>query len=213
MTARHLVRQRWRELARRRGIADARAEQVGEEIERAHEEPHRAYHTLDHIAALLQLLDRHGAGASDPEALELAILFHDAVYDPARQDNEAASADLAAARLAELGFPAATVAAVRRLILATRHAGHADAERDAGVALLLDLDLSILAADWETYRGYAQAIRREYARYPDAIYRVGRQRVLEAFLARENIYLTPGLRALWEARARDNLARELTELG
>ncbi len=53
---------------------------------------------------------------------------------------------------------------------------------------------------------YAQAIRQEYAAVPDELYRPGRRRVLEGFLARPQIYLTERLRALWEAPARANLS-------
>ena len=72
--------------------------------------------------------------------------------------------------------------------------------------MLLDLDLSVLAAAPDRYRAYAQAIRQEYAAVPDALYRPGRRRVLEGFLARPQIYRTERLRALWEASARANLS-------
>ena len=99
---------------------------------------------------------------------------------------------------------------VERLILATRHgASPADADSDPDLALLLDLDLSILGADRATYATYAEAIRREYAIVPDAIYRPGRRRVLTEFLARPRIYATPvDLHDLWETAARTNLEWE-----
>jgi predicted metal-dependent HD superfamily phosphohydrolase len=213
MSAGALVEQRWRELAGRRGCAGPAAQRVFEELAAAYGEPHRAYHTLEHIATLLRLLDAHGDGAVDRDSLVLAILFHDAIYDPARADNEAKSADLAAARLAALGFGEETIARVRRHILATRHGAGIDAGADADAALLLDLDLSVLAAPPAAYRAYAQAIRREFAVYADDVYRPGRRRVLQGFLARERIYLTERLFALWEGPARVNLAAEVAELG
>jgi predicted metal-dependent HD superfamily phosphohydrolase len=185
---------------------------VLEEMARAYREPHRHYHTLDHIAALLELLDRHGVGAVDPDALRLAILFHDVVYDPTRHDNEQASAALAAEWLTRLGFPHALGAKVARCIMATRHDQPPEASGDADLALLLDLDLSILASAPADYRAYADAVRLEYAFVPGHLYRAGRQRVLEGFLARERIYLTDRLRVSWEQRARINLAAEIAEL-
>jgi predicted metal-dependent HD superfamily phosphohydrolase len=209
MSAREAVQRCWADLARRRGIESAAAQPVLDELLGAYAEPHRAYHTLDHIAALLELLEVHGRDATDRDALELAILFHDIVYDPARTDNEAASAELARERLAALGFPEATTTKVARYILATQHGTSTEAAADTDLALLLDLDLSVLAAEPEAYLAYAQAIRREYAQYQDEVYRPGRRRVLKGFLARERIYLTDRLRALWEAPARANLAGEI----
>jgi predicted metal-dependent HD superfamily phosphohydrolase len=129
-----------------------------------------------------------------------------------RSDNEAASARYASEYLASLGLCRELVAKVCRYIHATRHGQPAGAIAEADLALLLDLDLSILAAEADEYRAYAQAIRREYASVPDGLYRPGRQRVLEGFLARERIYLTPRLAALWEQPARANLAAEIADL-
>ena len=66
--------------------------------------------------------------------------------------------------------------------------------------------------EFAEYRAYAEAIRREYAFVPDQLYRPGRRRALEGFLARERIYLTDRLGALWERAARTNLAGEIAEL-
>ncbi|WP_214429302.1 hypothetical protein, partial [Escherichia coli] len=43
--------------------------------------------------------DEHLAAFSDPEAVEAAIWFHDAIYDSRAKDNEAQSAVLAAEKL------------------------------------------------------------------------------------------------------------------
>lgn len=184
-----------------------------DELIRAYSEPGRHYHNLDHIAALLELLDRHGNDLRTRDAVELAIFFHDAVYVPTRPDNEAASAALARARLTQLGVGDALVSEVEHLILATRHgASLADADSDPDLALLLDLDLSVLGAERAAYAAYARAIRSEYAIVPDDLYRPGRRRVLAEFLARPRIYATPRLRDLWEVTARSNLQWERTTL-
>jgi predicted metal-dependent HD superfamily phosphohydrolase len=211
MTALTRVQQCWGDLSARHGC-DGPAAAVLQEIVRAYGEPHRHYHTLDHIGGLLALLDRHGADAGDRDALVLAVLFHDVVYDPTRQDNEEASARVASERLAALGFPAGTIAKVARYILATRHDRPMDAGGDADLALLLDLDLSVLAGAPADYRAYAEAVRREYGFVPEPLYREGRRRVLQGFLVRERIYLTDALHAAWEQVARVNLAGEIAAL-
>lgn len=202
----------WRELTRRQACTGPAAQAVLDELVRAYSEPHRHYHAIEHVASLLRLLDEHGRGVLDRHAVALAILFHDAVYDPARHDNEQASADLAGERLAPLGFPDQLIAKVKGYILATQHGQSAPTISDWDLALLLDLDLSILAAAPAAYRAYAQAIRREYAYVPGALYRLGRRRILQGFLARERIYRTDQLHALWEEPARTNIAGEMAEL-
>jgi predicted metal-dependent HD superfamily phosphohydrolase len=211
MNARELVSDAWYELVRRHGCDAAPSESTLEELVRAYAEPHRYYHTLDHIADLLLLLEGHG-GASDAAAVKLAILFHDAVYDPARHDNEAASANLAVRQLSALGFPRPLLGKVERYILATQHGAAPQATGDADLNTLLDLDLSVLAAAPDRYRAYALAIRQEYAAVPDTLYRPGRRCVLEGFLARPQIYRIERLRTLWEAAARANLSGEIAAL-
>lgn len=173
-------------------------------------EPHRHYHTLDHIGALLALLAQHRPLAHDTHAIAAAICFHDAVYDTHRQDNEARSAELARTELARLGWHEPATDKVVALVLATQH--HDAALADADAQLFLDFDLSILAADPALYDAYAAAVRREYAWVPERAYAQGRSAVLQGFLAREHIFRTPALHALWDAPARANLARELSAL-
>jgi len=211
MNAQDTVSDVWCDLMRRHGCNAASAEATLDNLVHAYSEPHRHYHALNHIAELLRLLEEHG-DVSDRPAVTLAILFHDIVYDPVRQDNEAASAELAKDRLALLGLPQQLVAKVERYIRATQHGASAPAAEDVDLHRLLDLDLSVLAAASDRYRAYAQAIRREYAAVPDELYRPGRRRVLEEFLARRQIYITERLSALWEAPARANLESEISRL-
>ena len=178
----------------------------------AYREPHRAYHTVEHIAALLALFARHGGSAHDPDAVRLAILYHDVVYDPRRADNEAVSAELAQRDLTALGIGPTLIQRVAQLVLATQHGVHPPDAADTDLALLVDLDLSVLAAAPGAYDAYAAAIRREYAHVPSLLYRPGRRRVLQKFLDAGQLYLTPSLRAAWEAPARANLARETASL-
>ncbi|RIH83932.1 hypothetical protein Mlute_02044 [Meiothermus luteus] len=164
-------------------------------------EPHRCYHNLAHLEHLLGLLPQ------DPR-LELAAWFHDAVYDPTRTDNEEESARLAQKRLAALGLSEGLIGEVARVIRATR----THRAEDPLAALFLDADLAILGAQPKTYARYAQAIRREYAWLPEAIFRERRAAVLRGFLSRPRIYQTPGFAHL-EEPARWNLAQELRAIG
>jgi predicted metal-dependent HD superfamily phosphohydrolase len=211
MTACELLSASWCNLAARHHCAIASAQAVLDGLLEAYSEQSRHYHTVEHIASLLRQLDGHRHAVVDRDVLELAILFHDVVYDPRRSDNEEKSAARARDRLVPLGLPGKLVRKVVRYIHATKHDSRFVTE-DPDLALLLDLDLSTLAATPAEYRVYAEAIRREYGHVADDQYRAGRRRILEGFLNRDRIYRTGRLHHLLEERARANITRELTEL-
>jgi predicted metal-dependent HD superfamily phosphohydrolase len=184
------------------------------ELERAYGAPDRHYHGLAHIEALLGLARQHAQSLSDPDVVEAAIWFHDAVYDTHRHDNEAKSAELAAARLRG-ATDDDRLARIDLMIRAT--AGHqlpslATAEAVQDCALFLDMDLSILGAAPDAFAAYEAAVRREYAWVPEPMWIAGRRKVLEGFLARDAIYASPPFRASHEAAARRNLAQSLAAL-
>ena len=100
-------------------------------------EPHRRYHDLAHLAAVLGLVGELGAG--DLTAVRLAAWYHDVVYDPERADNEEISAQRARAGLRGL-VDDDRVAEVERLVRLT--AGHDPAPDDVDGAVLCDADLA-----------------------------------------------------------------------
>jgi predicted metal-dependent HD superfamily phosphohydrolase len=175
-------------------------------------EPHRRYHTVDHLRTVLAVVDAWADAAARPDLVRLALWGHDAIYDPraAGDANEQASAILSARLLHRCTVPAAAVAEVMRLVRLT--AGHCVARGDRDGALLADADLAVLAGDWPAYAVYAAQIRQEYAHVPDEAFRLGRGRVLEGLLALPELYHTPQLHEAWEARARANVSRELAGL-
>ena len=171
-------------------------------------EAHRHYHTLEHVAACLAGLDRWRQAAERPEEVELALWFHDAIYDPHGGDSERRSADLARAQLAALGVPSGAIDRVARSVEATeRHEA-----RGGDEALVIDIDLAILGASPDEVDRFERRIRQEYAHVPDALYRAGRRQVLQGFLSRPAIYQVPPVRAALEARARANLQRLVEQL-
>lgn len=130
-------------------------------------EPHRRYHTLEHIG---EVLDRvHGT------EVELAAWYHDVIYDPTESDSEARSATHARDALTELRAPEDVIAEVERLILLT--AGHhAD---DARGRELIAADLAILTSDRARYERYVRDVRAEYDHVDDDEWRAKRAEVLE----------------------------------
>ncbi len=176
----------------------------------AYSAPDRFYHNLEHLTEVFRVVERLSATVEDPNALALAVWFHDAVYDSRGKDNERQSGELAVDLLGPVGVPASAIERVVRMIWATAHAADAPADRDTRV--LLDADLAILGASEERYARYARDIRREYAWVPDAEYRAGRANVLTRFLGTSRLYHAPVLFEEGEARARANLRGELAQL-
>src|SRR5262249_50306091 len=121
MNARDLFSDTWRDLARRYNCKMPSAQAVLDELLGAYSEPNRHYHAIEHIASLLRQMEDHKHAIVDRDAVALAVLFHDVIYDPLRHDNEEKSATLARERLAWIGFPREVVAKVERYIHATTH--------------------------------------------------------------------------------------------
>ena len=184
------------------------------DLEQRYSGPERSYHTLVHIADCLAELDAVPGLCDRPDAVELALWFHDAVYDPRASDNEARSAALLGEWAARLGLDAGLAALASALVIATAHfgaaAGPAWALRDA--AAIRDIDLAILGAARERFDAYEADVRREYAFLSDRDWRSGRERVLRMFLDLPRIYLTDAFHDRLETRARDNLAAGLARL-
>jgi len=172
-------------------------------------EPHRRYHTLQHLGECLALFDAERALAEHPGEVAIALWFHDAVYDTGRHDNEAASADWAARVLDAAGAASDVAGRVRALILATRHD---QAAATADERLLVDIDLAILGSDAARFAEYERQIRDEYAFVPDAVFRAKRGEILRGFLARPVLFSTLALAGRFEATARVNLAAAVAGL-
>jgi len=192
------------------GVDPAAADRAAADLIGRWAQSHRHHHGLGHLVAVLAVVDAHAGEAADPDAVRLAAWFHDAVYEPTRDDNEPASAALAAAALPPLGVSGERVAEVHRLVLLT--AGHDPVPGDPDGALLCDADLAILAAPAATYATYARNIRREYAHVPEDAFRLGRAAVLTRLLALPALFHVPILRDRWESAARSNLENELRRL-
>lgn len=170
-------------------------------------EPQRHYHSQQHLRECLALLEPALDLAQHPGEVELALWFHDAIYDPQGKGNEARSADWAIDALAQAGASQEVQQRVRALIMATCH----DADPEGGDArLLVDIDLAILGADPARFAEYDAQVRAEYRWVPGWLYRRKRKEVLAGFLNRQAIYGTGRFRDRLEGRARENL-REATQ--
>jgi predicted metal-dependent HD superfamily phosphohydrolase len=172
-------------------------------------EEHRRYHNLRHLNECLAEFDATRSFAKGPAVLEMALWFHDAVYDPKVSDNEERSAEWAARLLEEGGVKKQEIHAVTALILVTKN--HLpDKTPDAG--LMCDIDLAILGQPPQRFQEYEAAIRAEYAHVPDAAFNAGRAAILQRFLDRPHIYQTEPFRSRYEEAARRNLEESVRSL-
>jgi predicted metal-dependent HD superfamily phosphohydrolase len=169
-------------------------------------EPHRSYHGLAHLAAVLGLVEELGAGAEDLDAVRLAAWYHDVVYDPQGNENEEVSAQRARAGLRGL-VSDERLAEVERLVRLT--AGHDADPGDRNGSVLCDADLAVLAGPPESYAAYASAVRAEYGHLSDEQFTAGRIAVLEHLLALPALYRTAEAAQRWTTTARANMTAEL----
>ena len=168
----------------------------------AYAEPQRHYHTQRHLAECLTHLAAARHLAQHPAEVELALWFHDAVYDVKGKDNELRSAQWATSALQHAGASDAICKRVHDLIMATCHTA-TPVEADA--QLLVDIDLAILGASPGRFAEYDQQVRAEYSWVPALIYGFKRKQVLQSFLHRPQIYATAFFQERLEQQARDNL--------
>lgn len=182
---------------------------VFDELIKAYSSPERFYHNLTHIEDCLSIFDQTRSLAAHPEEVELAIWFHDAVYDTERSDNEQKSAEWSEAVIKQVGLGSAIAKRVSYSILATRHNQEV---KDSDAQLMVDVDLSILGREPNGFWQYEKNIRKEYAWVPDQLFRQKRTEILSGFLENQHIYYHQKYREMFEEKARLNLKQAIARL-
>lgn len=176
--------------------------EVGEVFDRLienYQEPHRRYHTAEHLYACFRVLDDFYPEANLP--IQFALWFHDVVYDTHSDENEEKSGEIALEELDRLGLEPFNV---YDLILATKHDGPPHGEE---AKIVVDVDLSILGETPDAYRQYEQQIRQEYEWVPEKVFWAYRRSLLKQFMDGDWIFYTEPLRRSdYERRAWLNLA-------
>lgn len=182
----------------------------------AYATPARAYHHFGHVRDVLEHYREvaEGPGWRQPAEVALAVLYHDAVYEAGRSDNEARSAQLAVEEIARwLPGQGIDSARVSELIGLTARHGALDASQvDAEAALFLDCDMAILGAAPDAFDAYHRGIAAEYRGHvPGWLFKIKRRTFLKDLLGRERIFLSDFFHERYDAQARRNLRRAVTE--
>lgn len=171
-------------------------------------EQSRFYHSRSHLEHCLAQFDEARSAIPDPDAVEIALWFHDVIYDPFACDNELKSAELFMQKLGRQIDPD-RAELIHRLIMATVH------DRLPGcinAAFVVDIDLSSFALPWKEFEEDSAAIRREYEHLPDEEFYAKQYRFLHGLASRETLYSTPYFKERKESLARENLTRRLDAL-
>jgi len=177
---------------------------------KAYNEPHRAYHTAEHIEACLKHLERVKSELDRPHEVRLALWFHDAIYKPFSTTNEKDSALWVREFMMELEDPEDDVIdRVENMILITEHHANPSTKDET---FMLDIDLCILSAPPDVYDQFEKNIRFEYKRVPKFIFKKKRKEILQSFLDMDRIYKTDVFFEEREAQARENLVRAVAVL-
>jgi predicted metal-dependent HD superfamily phosphohydrolase len=176
---------------------------VYDELWRRYAEDHRRYHTPAHIDFCLAQLDLAKHLMEDTDAVEMALWFHDLIYNPSAPDNELKSAqrfvELAMARLDPV-----FVENVRQLILATIP-GRSPERPDE--KLVVDIDLSSFAVPWWEFKRDSRFVREEFGYLPDRSFYAAQLKLHRSLLDRPTFYFTEFFRERLERAARKNIKR------
>ena len=203
------MRQSWNHLWRRLRAREVPVA-VFDELVASYSAPDRFYHNLSHIEDCLQVFKLAESSSVHPEEVELAIWFHDAIYDTRGGGNERESAAWADSIIRQAGVGEGVAQRVTRLILATCHTAEV---ADIDEQILVDVDLSILGREEDVFWQYEDNIRRECAWVPERVFKQKRSQILRGFLDREYIYHLGVYRSRFEDLAQENLQKAIAKLG
>ena len=171
-------------------------------------EPHRIYHRCTHLVHCFRQLDLAYTLIQDPDAVEMALWFHDAIYTPRSSDNEKESAELFV-RAAGDHFQPSFISKVYELILVT---AHKELAQESDKQFIADIDLSSFGVDWEEFLRDTKALREEQADSSDAMFYPAHAKFLNSLLGRPRIFGTVFFYGRCEQRARENITRLLVDL-
>lgn len=200
---------RWRGLGEHFRRSGPDWDNEGERLIRSWSRWPRRYHNTTHLVACLRHFAEARTAFIDPDAAELALWFHDAIYWPWRPLNEEKSAEWSIHFMQRLGLNEATQSKVRQHILDTRHQA---VPLDPDAMLVVDIDLAILGQSDGIYRQFERNVRSEYRWVRWSRYVEGRRAVLKSFLERPQIYSTSRFAERFEASARVNLQHAIDAL-
>jgi predicted metal-dependent HD superfamily phosphohydrolase len=185
------------------GLADD-SQVVFQQLRDAYNEPHRVYHSLEHIENCLKIFDKVSELLDNPDAVELAIWFHDVIYNVGNSDNEQLSANLCMT-LTDGLFTNEFRDRVYRHIMATCHDCSEITNEDT--KLMVDIDLSSFGLPWADFFIDSKKVRAEMTHLSDTEYNQKQTSFQLSLLNKPFFYYSDYFHEYYEAQARRNLAK------
>jgi predicted metal-dependent HD superfamily phosphohydrolase len=212
---------RWNDLWWRLGVQSPDIPATGIRLIAEYSGPDRHYHSRVHLEDVLAKLDWAKTAllktAELPltteaqremfDTIELALWYHDVVYDAKLKNNEQLSRDLFLTHAAHFGLDETMQQNVAKLIDLTANHKNAASLMER---IMTDCDLAILGAPKAEFDNYDANIRKEYAHVPAPAYKAGRHKVLTGFLNQPYIFKTQAFHDAYEKQARANLTAATT---
>ncbi len=184
------------------------AEDVYRELEGRYSHPHRHYHDLRHILACLRHFDTISDQLTWPDAVEMALWFHDVIWEPDADDNERRSAELflgCAEGDADTNF----LEVVHNLVMMTVHPSE---PQSVDEQFTVDIDLASFGLPWEEFIRLGELVRNEFPHVSDRDFDSDQLRIFEMLASRPYFYFTEFFRSRYDATAQSNLRRRITQL-
>ena len=196
---------RFLELWARFGADEAWASALFDDMHVLYSTPGRYYHTPGHIEHCLGRKDEVAHLLDDADVVELAIWFHDVIYDMGGDENEELSAKYFLERAGDK-MPADRAERVVEHILATIYPSE---PKDDDARFVVDIDLSSFSLPWPQFLRDSVNVRRESTTSDPSEYAEKQQRFLEALSAAQPFFCTDYYLQRYEAQAQDNIRRIL----
>ena len=181
------IKKRFNDLIRKNfpDVSKEWIKETGELIISSYSEPHRYYHNLNHIEDCMKMFDMVRYNINNMLDIELAIYFHDIVYDPLAKDNEVRSADIAFERISHINENLAN--RIKDLVLFTEYSKTFNkSHSNMDFIYLRDIDFHTMGT--EAYWKNAKDIRKEFSCYTDEEFYQGRIKFLQMILDNGRIF-------------------------
>ena len=189
----------WRKVSEdsRSGSSDM----VFDELVSLYTGPDRHYHCAEHIRFCLDKLDEAREAGNYSINVEMAVWFHDAIYEAGDSENERKSASWFA-QCTRGHLSREMIDEISQLIVATTHR---DTPNSWQEKLLVDVDLSSFGLPWEKFLEDGHNIRLEFGHLSDEEFVSNQSRFLNGLLERPVIFHTRHFSDCYEAVARQNI--------
>ncbi len=193
------------------GALDAKgdSQRAYNKLEKLYSKEDRHYHNMSHVIACLDEFSEVRILADNPNQVELALWYHDAIYNTKSETNEKDSALLAHSDCVQNRISENFAKKVQNLILMTTHT---KVPKSIDEKIIADVDLSSLGLPYSAFNENGKNIRKEYSWVPEKEFAIARSKFLQQILNRDKIYYTKFFQDKYEQKARLNLNKAISEL-